>query len=101
MTSTALRYPQTDKTQPGDSAVHDRLPTLDELHHADADSDPEVNLATFLFVLLIMGLVVCGFMVGHRDGVTAGKEAVCTETGWQSPTCKTELHRRLYAKDVQ
>jgi len=80
-----------------------RLPTIETLNrpHTNTEDSPATNVAVAGILALMVGFMAVAFWVGHRGGVTAGKEIICTETGWHSPTCKTDLHRRMYLKDPQ
>jgi hypothetical protein len=99
MKNTALNRPEANTAMYTGSGVPSRLPSLEELNHSRAEVDTSGNPAVLLSAAFMFGLVVCAFLVGHRDGFTAGKESVCIETGWHSPSCESEKYRREYLKD--
>lgn len=78
-----------------------RLPSLYELGHSPTESgtSSELSFGVLGSVALMLGLILFAFMVGRTKGVAAGKEAICIETGWQSVTCKADLHSREYLRD--
>jgi hypothetical protein len=80
-----------------------RQPAIETLNrpHVNTEDSPATTFAVAGILALMVGFMACAYWVGQKDGIATGKEIICTETGWQSPTCKTDLYRRMYLKDPQ